>query len=148
MLNVLGAWDVNLNYKAALGPGGTQTRAIDFSMNGALRNVGESWLRTKRIPVEIVLDDVAGGHKSRRKVATHQEALRIGAVPHADVTEGIDNLLIRQNTIGGDEIIKHLGGNVDHMFRHKSLLNRSLNSGAMIAIPLTPKEESLIPLAR
>ena len=35
--------------------------------------------------------------------------------------EGIEDALVGENTVGGDEIVQHFRGNIDEVLRHSSL---------------------------
>ena len=52
----------------------------------------------------VELDQVVALDQFRRARARHEEALRIVRVAHADMAIGIDDVLVRQNTVGHHEV--------------------------------------------
>ena len=88
-------------------------RLENLAVDDALR-IGPRHRRHDRIGVEIVFEDVAGLHQRWRARAREKIALRVVRIAHADVAEGIENALVRDNTIGGSKIAAQLCERIGH----------------------------------
>src|SRR5262249_15790342 len=62
--------------------------------------VGTTPLRIDRLAVEIVLHDVVGRDRRWRDRARHQITVWIAGIADADMTEAIENLFVREDTVG------------------------------------------------
>src|SRR5262249_35354790 len=76
---------------------------VDLAVDEALL-VGAAPLRIDRLAVEVVFHDVVRGHRRGRDRARHQIAIGIARIADADVAEAIENLFVRQDAVGENEI--------------------------------------------
>src|SRR5215472_5318798 len=80
---------------------------VDFAVDEALDIEGTTvWL--ERISVEIELHDVVGGHQAGSHAACEQKMPRVSIVPHADMSKTVDHALVREDAVGGDEIVDEI----------------------------------------
>src|SRR6266436_8385871 len=80
---------------------------VDFAVDEALDiERTTAWLES--IAVEIELQDIAGRDQARSHAAGEQKAPRVRLVPHADMSEAIDHALVREDAVGGDEIVNEV----------------------------------------
>jgi hypothetical protein len=92
-------------------------RAVRGSVDRALR-VQRLALRIPRPVVEGELQDVAALDQLRAPRAGQEVTVWVQRVPDADVAEGVDHALVREDPVGDDQIAE---GRVDtHLFRHGS----------------------------
>ena len=80
-----------------------RTRLEDLAVNEALAHRLPS-PRIDRIAVEIVLHDVLRHHQLRRKRARQEIALGIAVRAHAYVSVGIDDAVLGQDSVCGDQV--------------------------------------------
>ncbi len=81
------------------------------------------------------MHDVGARHLRRGQAARQQETIGGLRIAHADVAEAIDDLLLRENAIGDDELVDELrvGGGGRH--GHSFVGNREMTSGERFLPP-------------
>ena len=84
--------------------GDVRVFAIDLAMDVAF-GVEPAAVGRNRLAVEAVFQDIVGGDRAGRDIARQQKAIGALVMPHADMAECIDDALVEQNMIGGDEVI-------------------------------------------
>src|SRR5215831_21221414 len=77
---------------------------VNFAMNVPL-NVHELALLIDRVGIEVVFHDVLGRDDRRGFGARQKIAIRSTAVAHAYMAVAIEDALVGENAVGGDEIV-------------------------------------------
>ena len=77
-------------------------RTVDLAVDETLE-VDAASAGIVRVAVQVERQDVVRGHESRRHVAREQEMRWRCVVPHADVSEAVDDTLVVQNAVGDGE---------------------------------------------
>jgi len=93
---------------------------VDLAVDETLL-VGAAPLRIDRLAVEVVLHDVVRRDRRRRDRARHQIAIWIAGIADADMTEAIEDLFVREDTVGEHQIFD--GGGIDAGKRARSGLS-------------------------
>src|SRR6185295_18828164 len=62
-------------------------------------------LRVHRVAIEVVLDQVGGGDEAGCEVAREEEAVGPLRVARADVAEAVEDVFVRENAVGDDEVV-------------------------------------------
>jgi hypothetical protein len=75
---------------------GVVDRAVDHALR--IKRDVAGWDRLRR---QIELQNIRVSNELRRQRARQIKAGRIGGVPHAHVAEGIQNVLVREDAVGG-----------------------------------------------
>jgi hypothetical protein len=81
---------------------------IDFAVDEPLQ-VRRPPVGVHRVAVEVVFDDVVGGHQGRRHAARQQIAVGVLGMTHADMAEPVDDVLIVQDAVARHEIVDQRG---------------------------------------
>src|SRR4051794_30963445 len=81
-----------------------RVRLVDPAVQMPLQ-VERPRLGPDRAAIEGELHDVAGVDDAGTARAREQVAVRMGGMAYADMAEGIENALVRQNAIGDDQIL-------------------------------------------
>src|SRR5579871_6616441 len=84
--------------RADIGP-----RLVDLAMNEALAVMLLAALG-HGIAIERELADIGLGDNTRRDIARHHIFRRILVMPHADMAEAVEDLVIEEDQIGRDQI--------------------------------------------
>src|SRR6185312_2089142 len=70
--------------------------------------------RMHRLGVERVFEDILRADQLRRAMPGNEKAIGIGRVAHADVAEGIDDALMREDAVGERKLLAKGGKVVGH----------------------------------
>ena len=81
-------------------------------MDEPLEERVDATARRDHVPVQIVLEDVARRDHLRRLRTGEQEAVGMLRVACAHVAVAVENALIGEDAVGGDQVIDDLGANV------------------------------------
>ena len=84
-----------------------RAQLVDFAVDEALRilrpvRMGE------RVALEVEGDDVLRRDHARRQVPRHEIEVRVGRMAHAQMSEGIDDVIVKQNFVAQDEVIEQI----------------------------------------
>src|SRR5437879_1854852 len=68
--------------------------------------VGLARIAAGGVALEVELHEVAALDPVRAERAREEKAPRVARVPHADVAVGVDDVLVRQDAVGDDEVVE------------------------------------------
>jgi hypothetical protein len=83
-------------------------RAVDLAVDEPL-DERRAPSGVDRLGIEVVLEDVGGGHELGRQRARHEIAVRIGGMAHAHVAVSVEDVLIDEDAVGRHEVVDELG---------------------------------------
>src|SRR5262245_11030963 len=81
-----------------------RSKLVDFTMDESL-NHAAAILLIDRIGIEVVLHDVARGHRDRCERAGHQVTAWIARMTNAHMSLGIEHTLLGENAVGGNKVL-------------------------------------------
>jgi hypothetical protein len=73
----------------------------------------------QRHALHVVFDNVISGDQRRRKPARHQVVVRVVGMTDADVPEGIEDAVVGEDPVGGDEVLDQGRIGINLMVRHE-----------------------------
>ena len=84
------------------------TGPVDLAVNEALE-IRRATGRVHRVPVEIELQDVGGGHQLRRHRPREQKTIGSRRMPDAHVSHRVEDVLHREDPVRRDEVLDERG---------------------------------------